>query len=105
MPQSTARITSYNVCYTKLLRFGSESLTVLSALLPELARERLEEPDVRDGHGQLDVPHALAPHLGQRHFHTAAVADDAAVADPLVLAAVTFPVLDRTENPLAEELV
>ena len=35
----------------------------------------------------------------------AAVADDAAVADPLVLAAVALPVLDRTEDALAEQTV
>src|SRR5439155_6111545 len=35
----------------------------------------------------------------------AALADDALVADPLVLAAVALPVLGRTENALAEETV
>ena len=43
--------------------------------------------------------------LRQRHLDAAAVADDAAVADPLVLAAMALPVLDRTEDPLAEETV
>jgi hypothetical protein len=60
---------------------------------------------VRDRHGELDVPHALAPHLGQRDLHAALVADHAAVADALELAAVALPVLDRTEDPLAEEPV
>ena len=69
------------------------------------ARQRLEEPDVRDGHGELDVTHALAPHLAQGHFDAAAIADHAAIADALVLAAMTFPVLDRTENALAEQAV
>src|SRR5207253_11024163 len=38
-------------------------------------------------------------------LHPAAVADDAAVADALVLAAVTLPVLHRAENALAEQPV
>src|SRR5439155_419991 len=66
-------------------------------------RQRLEEPDVRHRHRELDVPHALAAHLGERDLHPAAVADDAAVADALVLAAVALPVLDRAEDALAEE--
>src|SRR5213083_77118 len=66
-------------------------------------RQRLEEPDVRHRHRELDVPHALAAHLGERDLHAAAVADDAAVADALVLAAVTLPVLYRAEDPLAEQ--
>src|SRR3989449_105637 len=66
-------------------------------------RQRLEEPDVRHRHRELDVAHALAPHLGERDLHAAAVADDAAVADAFVLAAVTLPVLYRAEDPLAEQ--
>ena len=69
------------------------------------ARQRLEEPDVRDRHRELDVAHALAPHLGQRHLDAAAVADHAAVADALVLPAVALPVLHRTEDALAEEAI
>src|SRR5438552_4089465 len=68
-------------------------------------RQRLEEPDVRHRHRELDVPHALASHLGERDLHAAAVADDAAVADALVLAAVALPVLHRAEDALAEQPV
>src|SRR5262249_30737160 len=64
-----------------------------------------EEPNVGDGDGQLDVSHALAADLGFGDFHAAAVADDALVLDPLVFAAVTFPVADRAENPFAEKTV
>src|SRR5205807_6725318 len=39
------------------------------------------------------------------HLHPAAVADHAAVADALVLAAMTLPVLHRTEDALAEQPV
>src|SRR2546425_6574300 len=68
-------------------------------------RQRLEEPDVRHRHGELDVAHPLAPHLRERDLHAAAVADHAAVADALVLAAVALPVLYRAEDALAEQPV
>jgi hypothetical protein len=71
----------------------------------QLARQRLEEPDVDDGHGQLDVAHPLAPHLAQRHLHTALVADVAAEADALELPAVALPVLHGPEDPLTEQPV
>src|SRR5262249_8616019 len=56
-------------------------------------RNALEEPDVRDRRGQVDVTHALAPNLLPRHLDAASLADDPLVADALVLAAVTLPVL------------
>src|SRR6185437_1331087 len=65
----------------------------------------LEEPDVGNGDGELDVAHALAAHLAEGHFDAAPVADHAAIADALVLAAMAFPVLDRTEDALAEQAV
>src|SRR5215203_5726474 len=73
--------------------------------VPHRAREGLEEPDVRDRHGELDVAHALAAHLRQRHLDAAAIADHAAIADALVLAAMALPVLDGTEDALAEQAV
>ena len=69
------------------------------------ARQRLEEPDVGDGNGELDVTHALAAHLAQGHFDAATVADHTAIANALVFAAMAFPVLDRTEDALAEQAV
>ena len=71
----------------------------------EPARDTLEVPDVRDRRGELDVAHALAPHLRTRDLDAAALADDALEADPLVLAAVALPVLRGTEDLLAEEPV
>src|SRR6185369_8011701 len=69
----------------------------------DTARHALEEPDVRDRRGEVDVPHALAANLLPRHLDAAALADDALVADALVLAAIALPVLRRTEDALAEE--
>ena len=60
---------------------------------------------MRDGRGEMDVSHALAPHLCARDFHAAAVADDAAMSYLLVLAAVALPVLCGTEDALAEQPV
>ena len=71
----------------------------------ETRRHTLEEPDVRDGRGQLDVAHALTAHLRARHLDAAALADDALEAHALVLAAVALPVPGGTEDLLAEQAI
>src|SRR5262249_1824776 len=63
----------------------------------------LEEPDVRDRHGEFDMPHALAADAGERHFDTATITDNTTVLDAFILAAGAFPVLDRTEDAFAEQ--
>ena len=73
--------------------------------VPDPARDALEEPDVRDRRGQVDVPHPLTADLGARDLDAAALAHDALVTDALVLAAVALPVLGRTEDALAEQAV
>ena len=45
---------------------------------------------MRDRARQFDMAHAFAPHLGQRHFHAAFIADDAFVTGVFVFAAVAF---------------
>ena len=65
----------------------------------------LQEPDVRSGAGQLDMSHALAAHLGLRHFHAALLADHAAMLQALVLAAQTLVVLHGPEDLGAEQAV
>src|SRR4029078_9602360 len=69
------------------------------------ARQRLEEPDVRDRRGQLDVAHALAAHARQRDLDAALLADDALVLHALVLAAQALVVLDRAKDARAEQAV
>ena len=69
----------------------------------DAGRHALEEPDVRHRHRQFDVAHALATNACQGHLDTATIADDAAMLDALVLSARAFPVLDGTEDALAEE--
>ena len=73
--------------------------------LPDPTRRALQEPDVGHGGGELDVAHALAPHARAGDLHAALVADDAAIADLLVLAARALPVLRGTEDALAEQPV
>ena len=68
-------------------------------------RQRLQEPDVRNGSGQFDMTHALATDARQRHFDRALFADDALVLHPLVLAAQALVVLDRPEDAGAEQAV
>ena len=87
-----------------------ENLFQVLALHVEQARHgeacgALEVPDVAYGSGELDVAHALAAHLGRGHLDAAALADDALEADALVLAAGALPVLDGTEDLLAEQAV
>ena len=69
----------------------------------EAGRHAFEEPNVRDGHGQLDVPHALAAHAGEGHLHAATVAHHALVFNALIFAARTFPVLHGAKDALAKE--
>src|SRR6185503_7427687 len=71
----------------------------------DAGRGLLEEPDVRDGHGEFDVAHALAADLGLGHLDAAAVADDALELDPAVLAARAFEVARGPEDALAEQAV
>src|SRR5688500_267928 len=73
--------------------------------VPHRTRKSLEEPDVGDRYGELDVAHALAPNASEGHFDAAAVADDSAITDSLVLAAMALPVLHGSEDPLAEETI
>src|SRR5262249_20216395 len=51
------------------------------------------------------MPHALATHLGERHFDAALLADHAAVLEALVLAAQALIVLNRPEDLGAEQAV
>ena len=72
---------------------------------PDLAGYAAEIPDVRDGRGKFDMPHALAAHLGARDFHAALFADDPLIADTLVFSAVALPILRGTKDLFAEKTV
>ena len=71
----------------------------------DLAGHAAEIPDMRDGRGKLDMPHAGTPHLRARNLHAALFADDALVTDTLILSAVAFPVLGGAEDLFAEQAV
>ncbi len=51
------------------------------------------------------MAHALASHLGTRHFDAATLTDDPPEPDALVLAAVTLPIACRTKDSLVEEAI
>src|SRR5690606_19769736 len=67
--------------------------------------QALQEPDVRDRRGEVDVPEALAAHLGLDHLDPALLAHDATVLHALVLAADALVVLHRAEDLGAEQPV
>src|SRR5690606_7199426 len=69
----------------------------------EAARHALEEPDVRDGNGELDVAHALAADACDRDLDAAAIADHVLVLDALVLSASALVVADGAEDLLTEK--
>src|SRR6185312_11805340 len=69
----------------------------------DAGRHALEEPDMANRHGQLDMAHALAAHAGKRHFHAATIANDATVLDAFIFSAGAFPVLHGTEDAFAEQ--
>ncbi len=71
----------------------------------DATRQRLEEPDMRNRAGELDMAHTLAPHLGQRHLNATFLADNAAELHALVLAAQALIVFDRAKDAGAEQPV
>jgi hypothetical protein len=71
----------------------------------DTGRQGLEEPDVGDGRGELDMAHALAANARQRDFNAALLADDALELHALVLAAQALIVLHGPEDARAEQAV
>ena len=57
------------------------------------------------GDDQLNVSGTFTTYFFLRHFHTTTVADDAFVADALILSAMTLIVFGRTEYALAEKAI
>jgi hypothetical protein len=68
-------------------------------------RQRLQEPDVRNRRGELNVAHALAPDAAQGDLDAALLADDALELHALVLAAKALVVLHGAEDARAEQAV
>ena len=58
---------------------------------------------MRDWGSQLDVTHALSPHLATRDLYSAPIADYALITHSLVLAAVALPVTLRTKYLLTKQ--
>ena len=60
---------------------------------------------MRHRDGELNMSHPLPADFLLRHFHTAPVADDATVPDPLVFPAMALVVLGRAEDLFAEKSI
>ena len=71
----------------------------------DAGRQRLQEPDVGNRCGEIDVTHALAANLGERDFDAALLTDNALVLHALVLAAQALVVLHRAEDLGTEQAV
>src|SRR6185369_4768068 len=71
----------------------------------DLGRRGTEIPDMDNRNGKGDMSHAFTANRLLRHFDAAAVADNSLVPDPLVFAAMAFPVANRTEDLFAEQTV
>ena len=67
--------------------------------------DRLEEPDVDDRRGQVDVAHALATDTAVRDLDAATVADDAFELGAFVLTAGTLVVAFWAEDAFTEQTV
>ena len=70
-----------------------------------LVRQRAEIPDMRDRHYQRDMAATLASYLLLSHLHTTSVADDATIANALILTAMALIVLRRTKDALAKQTI
>jgi len=67
------------------------------------AGDAFEIPNVGAGRNELNMAHPLTPELFGDDFDPALFAGDALVTDLLVLAAMAFVVLARTEDLFAEQ--
>ncbi|CDB02593.1 predicted protein [Firmicutes bacterium CAG:145] len=72
---------------------------------PHSGRNSFKIPYMRYRSGQTYVTHPLSSNLSLRNFDAAAVTYYAFISDSLILSAVTFPVLHRSEDPFAEKSV
>src|SRR2546430_7586202 len=73
--------------------------------MTDLIRQRVEIPDMHDGHGKRDMPEAFAAHGFRRYFYSAAVANNTFVPDTFIFTAKAFPIASRSEDLLAKESV
>ena len=58
-----------------------------------------------DRHHEVDMPYPFAAYFFLGYFHATTVADDAFIANALVLAAMALVVLGGTEDAFAEQAV
>ena len=97
-----ARIENYETAEIKHLL---EELRTHIEKQPHPARHASEVPYMRHGSSKLNVSHPFSAHLALRYFDSALIAYYAFIPYSLVLAAMTFPVLCRPEDPFAKQTV
>ncbi len=90
---------------TLIIYYGIKLLGGKTQKITYLIGQRTEIPDVSHRHNKADVSHTLAAHLLFCDHYTATVANNALIADTLILSAVTFIVLYRTEYLLTEKTI
>ena len=71
----------------------------------DAGRQRLQEPDMGDRAGQLNMAHALTTNARQGNLDTTLFTNDTAVLEALVFSAQTLVVLDRAEDLGTEKTV
>ena len=71
----------------------------------DAAGQGLQEPDMGNRAGQLNMAHALAPDPSQRDFNAALLADNALIFHALILAAQAFIILGRAKDTGAEQAI
>src|SRR5262249_20590577 len=71
----------------------------------DAARQRFQKPNMRNWRGELDVTHTVPPDLGKGHLDAALLANDAAILHALLFATQALVILDRPEDPGAEQAI
>ncbi len=67
--------------------------------------QTLQKPDMRNRAGQFDMTHAFTTHFGHGDFHTALLANNAAMLEALVFAAEALVIFDRAKDFGAEQAI
>ena len=60
---------------------------------------------MRNRSSELDMSHALTANLRARYLNTAAITDNALIANTFVFTAMTFPITRWSEDTLTEKSV
>jgi spore maturation protein CgeB len=90
---------------TLVINNGVEFFGLKTEQCSDLIGQRPEKPDVCHRNHKLNVSRTFATYLFFGNFNTTAITNDTFVPDPLVFAAMTFPVFHRAENAFTKQSV